>query len=181
MKAIVRFAGLLVMVLIASANQGWSQGDKKATDSWKPSVEFTDKAPNWLLKEAKAGIKMLSDRDYLVTELPKEIVGGTYVMRDSGEYGTWLPDATLTAKKKSTVYALVRVKYLGKDTFDELAQKRFEKEGWKAVEGKVATTYPAGENWVWKAYKKGINEGPVILQLQNLVWERKTAVLFVVK
>jgi hypothetical protein len=181
MKAAVRFASLFAMVLFASVSEGRAQKEKKAQDSWKPSVELTDKAPKWLLKEAKTGTKMLSDRDYLLTDLPKEIVGGTYIMRDSGEYGTWLPDAALTAKKDSTVYAIVRVKYLGKDTFDELAQKRLEKEGWKAVAGKVATTYPAGENWVWKAYKKSIKEGTVILQLENLAWERKAAVLFVVK
>jgi hypothetical protein len=182
MKPASRFASLFtVMALFAYDNKAWAQEDKKPPDKWVPSVELTDKAGKWLLKEAKIGTKMLSDRDYLLSGLPKEIAGGTYVMRTSGEYGTWLPDGSLKAKKDGTVYAIIRLKYLGKETFDELAQEQLKKDGWTAVEGKVATTFPAGEKWEWKAYKKGIKAGAVILQLDNLSWDTKTGVLFVVK
>jgi hypothetical protein len=169
MKRASRFAILLTaMVIFTPHNKAWTQEDKTPPEKWVPSVELTDKAGKWLLKEAKTGTKMLADRDYLLTDLPKEIAGGTYVMRTSGEYGTWLPDASLKAKKDATVYAIIRLKYLGKETFDELAQEQLKKDGWEAVEGKVATTFPAGEKWEWKAYKKGIKEGTVILQLENL-------------
>jgi hypothetical protein len=181
MKPAFRLASVFtVMALFASTNDGWTQGAKKP-QKWMPSVELTDKAGKWLLKEAKTGMKMVSDRDYLLSDLPKAMVGGTYVMRTSGEYGAWLPDAALKAKKEGTVYAIIRVKYLGKETFDELAQELLKKDGWTAVEGKVATTFPSGEKWEWKAYKKGIKEGDVILQLENLSWDKKTGVLFVVK
>ena len=177
-----RLASLFtLMACFASANEGSPQEATKPSEKWMPSVELTDKAGNWLLKEAKTGTKMISDRDYLLSELPKEMVGGTYVMRNSSEYGTWLPDAALKAKKEGTVYAIIRLKYLGKETFDELAQQQLKKDGWTAVEGKVATTFPSGEKWEWKAYKKGIKEGIVILQLDNLSWDKKTGVLFVVK
>jgi hypothetical protein len=182
MKRASRFPILLaVMVLFSSHNEGRTQEDKKPPEKWVPALELTDKAGKWLLREAKTGTKMLSDRDYLLSDLPKEMVGGTYVMRTSGEYGTWLPDAALKAKKEGTVYAIIRVKYLGKETFDELAQEQLKKDGWTAVEGKVATTFPSGEKWEWKAYKKGIKGGDVILQLETLSWDKKTGVLFVVK
>jgi hypothetical protein len=182
MKPAFRFASLFtVMALFASANEGWTQDAKKPPEKWMPSVELTDKAGKWLLEEAKTGTKMISDRDYLLSDMPKEMVGGTYVMRTSGEYATWLPDAALKAKKEGTVYAIIRVKYLGKETFGEPAQQQLEKDGWTAVEGKVATNFPSGEKWEWKAYKKDIKEGTVILQLENLSWDKKSGVLFVVK
>jgi hypothetical protein len=93
----------------------------------------------------------------------------------------WLPDASLKARKEGTVYAIIRLKYLGKETFDELAQEQLKRDGWTAVEGKVATSFPAGEKWEWKAYKKGIRAGDVMRQLEHLSWDTKTGVLFLVK
>jgi hypothetical protein len=175
------FATLFSVIAFFASSEGRTQEAKKPSEKWMPSVELTDKAGNWLLKEAKTGTKMLSDRDYLLSEMPKEMVGGTYVMRTSGEYGMWLPDATLKANKEATVYAIIRLNYLGKETFGELAQQQLKKDGWSAVEGKMATTFPAGEKWEWKAFKKDIKAGIVILQLENLSWDKATGVLFVVK
>lgn len=91
------------------------------------------------------GAKMITDRDYTLSALPKEVAGGTFLVRSSGEYGSWLPDASLKAKKDATVCAILRVKYLGKEAFGELAQADLKKDCWKEVEGKVATTFPPGE------------------------------------
>lgn len=71
-------------------------------------VELTDKAnTNWILKEAKSGTLIESDKTYVLSKLPKEITGGTLVLRDSGT-GGWLPDGAVTALKDCKVYAVMR-------------------------------------------------------------------------
>ena len=133
------------------------------------SVELTDKAgKGWLAKEAKIGAKISSDRDYLLTELPKEILGGTHVLRTQGELKGWLLAGAVKAKKDGTAYVMIMNKYQGNDQFGEGAQRQLERDGWKEVEGKVGTTSPGNEGWGWKAFKKDVKEGEVTLQLDNL-------------
>ncbi len=181
------FPFALLLIGPAFLAGGLSRGaDKKDQESQtKPAlpVELTDKAQDgWLLKTAKVGAKLATDRDYLFRNLPEEIVGGTYLMRSWDECKSWLPDVAVNAKKDVKVYALIQTKYLGKVQFDEVAESLLEKDGWKEVAGKVATTFPAGEKWVWKAYKKEIDAGEVILQLEHLKWDNnKPLVLFVFK
>ena len=147
------------------------------------AVEMTDKAGKWLLKEAKVGTRMFTDRtEYLLSVVPKEMVGGTLIVRGSGEQEGWLPSLAIEAKKKGTVYAIIRVKYAGQEKFGELAEALLKKDGWKEVEGKVATTEPVGEKWEWKAFETSVKEGAIILRLANLEWSNNaTGVLFVVK
>ncbi len=150
---------------------------------WTASVEMTDKAGKWLTKEAKVGTRMFTDRtEYVLSIVPKEMVGGTLVVRGSGEQARWLPDLALEAKKKGTVYAILRVKYAGQEKFGELAEAQLKKDGWKEVEGKVATTQPEGEKWEWKAFETSIEKGVILLRLDHLEWSKNaTGVLFVVK
>ena len=146
-------------------------------------VELTDSAPaEWLLKEAKVGAKMISDRDYTISELPKEMEGGTYLLRTQGDHSKWLDANAVSALKEGTVYAMMRWKYLGKQTIDEPTEVKLEREGWKEVEGEMGTTFPNGEDWRWKAYKKALKKGPVNLQLKTIDWRgRNLAVIFVFK
>ncbi len=154
----------------------------KLEEKWLASVELTDKAgKGWLVKEAKVGAKLSSDRDYLIAELPKEIAGGTYVLRPQDEIKGWLAYSSVKSKKDGTAYVLIMNKYLGNDQFGAAAQEKLAKDGWKEVEGQVATTFPAKEAWGWKAFKKEIKEGEVILQLDNLKWDNRIPVLFVFK
>ena len=186
-----RLCGLSVLVigfvLIAFASGPETVGqDKKDKKDKKGAVtqvvEGTDKAGNWGYWKARVGLKMISDRDYAITALPKEMLGGTFLTRGAGDYGQWLPEGTLKAKMPATAYAIVRTKYINKNTFDDAAQKQFEKDGWVAVDGKFATTSPGKENWEWKAFKKDIDEGPVSLPLKNLDWSKHgTAVMFFFK
>ncbi len=173
-----RFAAFLLGVACVAAPSPSQGQDKK----WVPAVELTDKAgKTWLLKEAKVGTKMASDRDYLLATLPKEIEGGTLVLRTSDQLNVWLTDVAVKTKKDGTVYALIQTKYLGKDRFGEVDQSLLKKDGWMEVEGKVATTFPSGEKWEWKAFKKDVKAGEVILQLENLSWNKKAPVLFIFK
>ena len=173
-------AGLLVLAAGGAVRAEDRKADSK-DGKWAASVELTDRAGKWGLEEAKVGTKMISDRDYALTDLPEEVAGGTFVSRNSAEYGSWLPPLALKAKRDATVYALVRVKYLGKETFDKQTRAAFEKEGWKPLDGEVATTFPDGEGWQWVAFKKDVKAGAINLPLNNFRWPRRTGVLFVVK
>jgi hypothetical protein len=86
----------------------------------------------------------------------------------------------VVALKDATVYAIIRWKYLNKTVIAEDEFKKLEDEGWKPVEGKVGTTFPQGEDWRWKAYKKSIEKGDVDLDLKTLKWD-KQAVIFIFK
>ncbi len=110
------------------------------------------------------------------------MVGGAYLLRPSGDLKGWLPGAAVKSKDDGTVYAMIQTKYLGKDLFGEEKQALLtQKEGWQEVDGKASTTFPSGEGWEWKVYKKDIKAGDVILQLDKLKWDDMTPVLFVFK
>lgn len=142
-------------------------------------IELTDKAnPNWILKQAKAGTPIESDKNYVFAKLPKQITGGTLVLRDSGT-GGWLPDGAVTALKDCKVYAIVRTKYLGKVEIDEVTFTKFAREGWEEVDDEVKTTFPPGEGWQWKALSKEVSAGDVFLPLETINWPKKQAVFFI--
>jgi hypothetical protein len=170
-----RFAVLVAAVAFVAACNPIRAQDKKVT--------LTDKAgKDWIAKEIKVGATVMSGRDYIFSALPKEIVGATYVLRPAGdETKAWLANQAVKAKKAGVVYALMQTKYLGKDTFGEVDQAKLEKDGWKEVEGKVASTFPAGESWGWKAFKKDVEEGEVILQLDTFKWDNRALIVFAFK
>src|SRR5262249_52429935 len=132
MSRAFRVTALLTGLVLLAGGPGQGQekkGQKKAPAKFTPAVEPTDTTPKvWVMVEVKVGVKMLSDRDYLVSQVPKELAGGTFLMRSSGEIGRWFPDATLKARKDGTAYAAVRIKYLAGDTFGEAARKQFMKD-----------------------------------------------------
>ncbi len=131
-------------------------------------IELTDEAPSaWILKEARVGLKLSPDRDYVWSALPKEIIGGSAIWRDTG-YRGWLNPGVVTALKDCNAYALVRWKSLGKIEIDEIAFNQFAKDGWEEVDGDVKCTFPSGEDWRWKALRKEVKEGDVILQLDHV-------------
>jgi len=171
-----------VLALIANGAGVFGQDKKESKRFRSSAIELNDKAPaDWILKEAKVGTPIVSDRDYTLTKLPDEVKGGTLLLRTSGEdLKTWLKAGSLRALKDTTVYALVRSKYLGKEVMDEVAIAKFERDGWKEVNSETETTVPDGEDWGWKTFKKEIKKGDVILQLKALKWG-DWAVLFVLK
>jgi hypothetical protein len=48
---------LAVIVIFVPDTSAWTQEAKKPKEKWVPSVEVTDKARKWLLKEAKTGTR----------------------------------------------------------------------------------------------------------------------------
>ncbi|VTS02508.1 unnamed protein product [Gemmata massiliana] len=173
------------IALAVQGNAGPAQEKKDAKRFRSSIIDLTDKAPSdWLLKEAKIGEQILSGRDYEFAELPDEIKGGTLLQRPAGaggdDYHQWLPNKSLTALKDGTVYAIILWKCMDKEMVDEVAFTKLEREDWKEVKGATETTFPNGEDWRWKAYKKNIKKGDIILQLKALKWG-KWGVLFVFK
>jgi hypothetical protein len=143
-------------------------------------VELTDKASaNWQLKKLETGAKVISDRAYVFSSLPDEVAGGFYVLRDSGDWTTWLPPSVVKAEKDVTVYIFLRTKALKKEDVDESQFKKLSKEGWKEVKGDVEGTFNAGEGWEWKAFKKEYKKGNLIINLKTV--SINTAVIFAFK
>lgn len=132
--------------------------------------------PNWLLKDVEKNAPILSDRGYRFVSLPKEVSGTKYLLRDSGQAEFWLPDGSVNVTKGGTVYAFVRWKYLGKVAVDEGAFAQLERDGWEILKDEVTTSFPAGEDWRWKALKKDLPEGDVVLQLRTLNWGKRMVV-----
>jgi hypothetical protein len=144
-------------------------------------VEFTDKAsPNWIFKEAKVGTDVWSDKGYFFSIVPKEMEGGSLVVRGSGQQQQWLPPATITAIQDCSAYVMLRTKYLGKEELGESTFVKLANEGWKEVDEKASVTFPNGENWQWKVFKKAVSKGPIDLSLQTVSWGRHHA-LFIFK
>jgi hypothetical protein len=98
----------LGLILMAAGAPIRAQAKKKGPAG--PAIELTDKAGKWGVWLLRPGTKILADRDYVLTTAPKEMAGGTFLTRTSGEHGQWLPDGALKAKKPVTAYAIVRVK-----------------------------------------------------------------------
>jgi len=146
--------------------------EKKTPDQEGSVIATTDKAPgNWVLKEAKVGDKIISDRDHLISDLPEEMIGTTFLLRSSDDFKTWLKDASLTAKKKVTVYVMITKgkNKKNEETFSEADQAALKKDGWTEVEGK-ASNRMTGD---CRVYKMDIKEGFVFLKLEYLKWDAK--------
>ena len=69
---------------------------------------------------------------------------------------------------------LVKVKAAGINPGEASIRKGLLNTRWPA-------TFPSGEGWRWKAFKKDFKEGEVILQLDSLKWNNQIPVLFVFK
>ncbi|HEX4610952.1 MAG TPA: hypothetical protein VH092_22370 [Urbifossiella sp.] len=177
------FAAAIVLVATSDPARSPAQDKKKAPAKVDPAIKAGEKVgPTWQIREARLGVKILADKDYVFAALPKEVAGGTFLLRSSPELGKWLTPGAVEMKADGHVYAVVLVSQFGKDKFPELHQQQFEKDGWKALADKVGTTFPSGEGWVWKAYKKEQPAGPVFLQLDTLSWDKHgTAVLYIFK
>jgi hypothetical protein len=148
-----------------------------------PPVALTGKAPNsWSLDPAKVDTRILADRDYKLTVVPREVNGAALLVRPAADHAHWLAPGMLTATKDCTVYAIIRTHYVGKkDVFGPQAIKQLEMDGWIAVDGEVGTTSPGNEKWEWAAWSKEVKKGDVDLTLKTLKWNARTAVLFVFK
>jgi len=124
------------------------------------------------------GTPAWSDRDYLISQLPEDSIGGTLVWRSSEEK-SWLTAGTIKALKDCTVYVFTLKAIYGKETIGEATLTKLEREGWEDA-GEVATSFPNGEDWQWISLKKTIKAGDVNLQLST-VSLGKNSVLFIFK
>lgn len=171
------------LLIIAGRGEILSQDkkEKKTPDQKESVIATTDKAPgHWVLKEAKVGEKIVSDRDHLISDLPEEMIGTTFLLRSEGDFKTWLKDASIIAKKKTTVYVMI-TKGKGRkneELFTEADQAAIKKDGWTEVEGKASNAMTGD----CRVYKMDIKEGLVFLKLEHLTWNpRKYTAFFFFK
>jgi hypothetical protein len=160
-----------------------ASGTAAQDQAFKSSVvSLGEKAPGkWMLVKAQVDAKILVDRDYKFSVVPKEINGAALVVRTSDDHAYWLAASSVIAKKDGTAFAIIRTKYNGKEVVTAAVLKKLEGDGWTAVEGEVGTTSPGSENWGWVAYKKDFKAGEIDLSLKSMKWASKSAVLFAFK
>lgn len=132
--------------------------------------------PNWLLNDIQKDARIFSDRDYKFILLPKELNGAKYLARDSRTANFWLPDESVKVTTGGTVYALVQWKQRGKVVVDEGAFAQLERDGWKVMKDEITTTFPNAEDWQWKALKRDLPEGNVVLRLTTLNWGQRLVI-----
>jgi hypothetical protein len=78
--------------------------------------------------------------------------------------------------------SLIQISFQPPNGFPSIEQSNScSRDGDGSAVALFATTFPSGEKWEWKAYKKEQGAGDVILQLENLSWNNKIPVLFVFK
>ncbi len=132
-------------------------------------IELTKQAPSsWVLTEAKVGAGLHTNRGYSFTALPTEVQGGTLVQVPSEERLRRIPPGKLVAVEDGTVFAFVMWRYMGRIDADEATFARLAQEGWTEVKEKVETTTPPDEVWDWKAVKKSIQKGEVVLEMKAI-------------
>jgi len=150
--------------------------EEKPRPRKKLVIKLSEDAPtSWLLKDIRKGANIFSDRDYKFKLLPREMSACKYLLRDSEQAKGWLPEG-LTATGYGSVFAVMRWKIQGKEELTEVDFAKLEREGWTEVKGVLETTYPGGEQWKWRVFKKEIDEGEVLLQLETLNWGRRVVV-----
>jgi hypothetical protein len=73
------------MLLLVDPTTGLSQQKKKApARGTSKIISLTDDASSeWLLREARVGILMQSDKKYTISDLPKEMQGGAILIRSN--------------------------------------------------------------------------------------------------
>ncbi len=161
--------------------------DKPADKSSKPQtpargprlVSMPDgNVEGWTIRPAALQTPILVDRDYMIGKLPKELVGGTLLLRGSLDSRGWLPPRKLTVSQDCTAFAVVMWKYNGEVKVSEAQFEKLAKEGWTAVDGGFETTTPPREVWRWKVLRKPIKKGEVNLAIDVVV---NATVLFIFK
>jgi hypothetical protein len=175
-KALLTAASISV-VLFGVTTSTFSQEAKKGKRFKSTIVELAEQAPaNWLLKEAKAGVTLWPGKDYSISDLPKEMEGSTMLVREAGS--GWVAPNKVKGLKDGTVYFMILAKRLGTTHIGEVEINKLEKEGWKEVEGDIGSTFPSGEDWQWKAFKKEIKKGPLTFQLKTINMNGRTIIFF---
>jgi len=140
-----------------------------------------ESSPEWFIKPAIVGQSIQTDRPYALMQIPREVAGGTLIVRPVDDCKDWLDYRSVFMRKRGSVFTCVRWSYLGRVQFDEVAVAKLLQEGWAEVDGELRTTFPSGEDWKWKVFRKEVDEGIVTLQLNTLKWPKDNPVLFVFK
>ncbi len=135
------------------------------------AIDITSKASgDWLFKEVRRGTPLFSDSEFVLSEIPKEIVGATLLVRKSAEHKAWLEPYAINALVDGSVYGLMRTKSIGKEEVSEVVLSKLEREGWTEVKGSIETTFPDGEDWRWTVLRKPVKKGEIVLQLKTVRW-----------
>jgi hypothetical protein len=131
-------------------------------------VNFVGKPlAGWSLKEIRTGNYVFPDRGYKIADVPKELAGGTMLIRNSTESKHWLRPGAVAAGADGDVFVLVRYRWLGNEEIDSESFAKFVAEGWDEVKCTFGTTFPTGEDWQWRVFRKSVKKGDIDLPLET--------------
>jgi hypothetical protein len=160
----------------AEASKGRRQGagerpagetEGKEEKAQRNPVEIKNQKSLWSFATAEAGAAFLSDRDYAITRLPKEMQGAALLLRTKEESkSAVIPIDQLTAREDCTLYAAILWRYNGKEEVSALDFKRLAAAEWKEVNDAFTTTEPGNETWEWKVVAKPVAKGFVYVNLK---------------
>jgi uncharacterized protein (TIGR03067 family) len=136
-------------------------------------------AKNYRAINAAPKAAYLSDRAYAIDKLPKEMVGGQLVVRNSGTVNEWLPADVIIAEKPCTVYVALMVRFNSEQRISPKGLEAFVADGWKLV--KEPFSIATGERWEWQVLSKTIEKGTIALQWPKDVPAVRTQMIFVFK
>lgn len=175
------------ILLAASSSISLSQARKvgstpTGSGSSKADVKLIDDAPaNWMLSRMRRGLKIWRDKPYVIVSFPKEMSGGTILVRGIAHGQEWLPEHAVSVSQPVVVYAVMRWKRLGMTDLPEIVFTQFERDGWERLESSFKSTYPPGGDWQWAAFKMKLSAGEVLMPLKTVKWGNEVPVFFVFK
>jgi hypothetical protein len=131
-------------------------------------VKLGDGLSQYRPVELGVGLAYLTDRDYKIAKLPKEMVGAHVLVHDTG-HGGWLPAGQAKMAKDAHLYVAVWTKAYGETRVSDNQLRAFEEDGWTLLKEPFVTTFPPGEGWEWKVLRKPVAAGQDNFPLPELI------------
>jgi uncharacterized protein (TIGR03067 family) len=136
-----------------------------------------DLPAEWNFVGMKKGVRVWSDRAYLVDSVAKELEDGILLMRNKDDKD-WLPGQRFRALRDCSAYAVLQAKRKGAEELVDAATLRaLADDGWIRTD---LAFEPSFHDWEWVVLKKTLKQGVVIGDLKPGIW-KSTDVFFVVK
>jgi hypothetical protein len=111
--------------------------------------------------------------------VPKELVGGHLVVRNSGTVNDWLPADVITAEKSCTAYVALMVRFNNEQRLSPKDIQAFVADGWKLVNEPFSIATP--ERWEWQVLSKTFEKGTIAMKWPKDVRPVRTQMIFVFK
>ncbi|MAG92679.1 MAG: hypothetical protein CMJ48_02860 [Planctomycetaceae bacterium] len=137
-------------------------------------------APNWRLAQAGAGIPYLIDRTHVLARVPKDIAGGSLLVRPARDARAWLAPDRLKALRDGKVFVALLVRFNGQIAVPRQTLRKLKSAGWKAeAKGfQAQKRLLDAEVWEWQLFSHKVSKGPLDLSMEVRLAPPTQAVFF---